>query len=323
MSTSEPRKHHIVPSFYLAGFTATGQPTDKLHVFDYTTAKRYRSTPRKVGRETDFYRVDEPDADPNHIEKLMAWHEAVVAPFVQAVASGSVTHKRQVGETLALAALLAVRTRAGRQRLQSGLATSLGMKLRRGEVSPGQWEQLRASELRNGATLDEVPPYEDAKRRLLNGEWFPRAPTVLTVGLIPEAQDAMLKLLQRRHWELHVTDYTTNGGFLCSDEPLVWGDLEELVAGRRQSLSDHDIEITFPVSRNAALVSTPFARDSTCQASDEVVAHVNMRTLQLMSGLVFHCSDDFLLRRSSGAIGCASEYFAYIHKARARGILRP
>ena len=320
---SEPRKHHILSAFYLAGFTATDSRSGSLHVFDHASSKRYRSTPRKACRETDFYRIQEPGADPNLIENVLMWHEGVVAPFVRQVGSGSVSHKKQVGETLALAAQLAVRSRRGRGQLEVSLAAGLGMRLRRGEVTREQWEKLRGSELRNGATPDQVPKYDDAKERLLRGEWFPRAPTVLVVGLIPEAQEQLMRMLLHRHWELHVTDSTTNGGYICSDSPLVWGDLEEAVAGRRQSLVDMKVEITFPVSRNAALVSHPSARDAACEATDRIVAHVNMRTLQLSTGLVFHAHDDFLLRRLAGDIRHGSEYFMYISEARKRGILRP
>jgi hypothetical protein len=330
MTISEPRKHHIVPAFYLAGFTKTGSPTGTLHVFDYASGKRYRSTPRKACRETDFYRVDEPGEDPYLIEKVMSWHEDVVAPYVRQVGSGRASNKRQVGETLALAALLAVRSRRGRHQLEVTLATGLAMRLRRGEVTPEQWEHLRQAELRNGATPDQVPEYQAAKGQLLNGEWFPRAPAVLVVGLIPEAQNGFMKMLLGRHWELHATDSTKNGGFISSDSPLVWGDLEEIVeeivAGRQQSLADHNIEVTFPVSRNAALISYPDAHDANCTATDEIVAHVNMRTLQLSMGLVFHAHEDFLLRRQSGDIRQGSEYFAYVayvRRARSQGILRP
>lgn len=324
MSSSNPRKHHVVPAFYLAGFTRNGLQTGTLHVFDYSTGKRYRSTPRTACRETDFYRIEEPGVDPNQIERLMAWHEGVVAPFVQSIASsGSVTDRRQIGETLALAALLAVRSRRGRRQLEVVLAGKLAKAMRRGEVSPKQWEHLRAADLRNGATDEDVPPYEEARERLQRGEWFPRTPTVLTVGLIPEAQDAFLKMLQRRHWELLVTDSSTNGGFISSDSPLAWGDLAEIAAGRQQRIENYDIEITFPVGRNAALASYPDARDAICEGTDEIVAHINMRTLQLSPGLVFHCDEDFLLRRSSGQIAQSSDYFSYVSEARRRGFLRP
>lgn len=117
--------------------------------------------------------------------------------------------------------------------------------------------------------------------------------------------------------------HQTTEGSSARDSPLVWGDLEESVAGRQQALDSADIEITFPVGKNAALVSYPRARDATCDSTDEVVGHINMRTLQLSMGQVFHCDDDFLLQRRSGEIARGSEYFAYVADARRRGIIRP
>jgi hypothetical protein len=323
MPSSEPRKHHVVPAFYLAGFTQNDSSKGVLHVFDYTRGKRYESTPRKACRETDFYRVEEPGIDSNLIEKVMSLHESAVTSSVQLVGSGDTADRPAIAQTLALAALLAVRSRPGRQQMAVGLAAGLTKRLQRGEVSREQWDQLRTSELRNGATPDQVPEYDEALTRLLNGEWFPRAPTVLVVGLIPGAQEEFRKLLMGRRWETHVTDATANGGFICSDSPLVWGNLDEAVGGRRQSVADHDIEITFPVSRKVALVSHPGAREARCSTTDEVVAHVNMRTLQLSAGMVFHAYDDFLLRRRAGDMRRGSEYFAYVADARRRGIIQP
>ncbi len=320
----EPRKHHIIPAFYLAGFTNTGSPSGLLQVFDYRSGKRYKSTPRRACRQTDYFRVEEPGLDSNYIEKVLAWHEGVVAPFVQGIArTGKVESKRQIGEALALAASIAVRDQRSRQQLEVGLAAGLATRLRRGEVTREQWEQLRDAELRNGACASEVPEYEEAKARLRNGDWFPRAPVVLKVGLIPELQGAFLKILQRRHWELHVTDSSANGGFICSNSPLVWGDLERAVRGHQDNLEDPYVEVTFPVGKDAALISYPNGREATCSTTDEIVAHVNMRTLQMSNGLVFHCDDDFLLRRRSGEISHGSDYFAYVADARRRGIIQP
>ena len=324
MAASEPRRHHIVPAFYLAGFTATDSRTGRLHVFDYASGERYPSTPRKACRETDFYRIEEEGADPNVIEKLMSWHEGVTAPHVKQVGTGRVTNKREVGETLALAALQAVRSRRGRSQLQTAIAQRLGMQLRRGEVTREQREHLRASEMRNGATTQEVPGFNEAKERLLSGEWFPRAPAVLVVGLIPEAQGGLMKTLHDRHWEVHVTDSAENGGFICSDSPLVWGDLEMAMAGHQQSVTDASVEITFPGSRNVALVSYTGARDSTCTATDDIVAHVNARTVRLSTGLMFHAYDDFMLHRGDQrAMRRGSEFFDYVAYARRRGLLEP
>lgn len=281
------------------------------------------STPRKIFRQTDFYRVDGVGVDPNETEKLLSWHEGVVAPHVRAVASGRIAQKKQIGETLALAAQLAVRSRHARERLTATISINIGMKMRRGEVTRDQWNRLRADAVRNGARPEDYPELEEATKKLLDAEWFPRAPDFLAIGGIPEAQEVVMNALTSRHWEAHMTDATVNGGFICSDNPLVWGDLDRMVGGFGSSLYDADLEITFPVSKNVALVSYPAARDSTCISTDEGVAHINARTLHVSSGLIFHSAKDFLLRRGTGEVGRGSEFIKYVQEARRRGILRP
>lgn len=319
-----PRKHHIVPAFYLAGFTPTDARNGKLYVFDHSTVKHYRTSPEKACRETDYNKINADGVPPYLIEDVLGWHENVVAPHVRAVAQGTVTNsRREIGETLALAASIAVRSRRGRAQLETAVAASLGMALRRGDVSEEKWERIRASELRHGVAPELLPPYGEAMEKLTSGDWFPRAPAVVSRGFVPDAQDAVMNMLLNRHWELAVTDADANGGFISSDSPLVWGDLDEMVVGRQQSLSSHDLEITFPVGRKAALISYPDARDCTVQATDEIVARINARTLHLSAGLIFHAHDDFLLRRQAGDMRYGSEYIAYQQDARRRGILNP
>lgn len=321
---SEPRRHHLVPVFYLKGFTRRNRGTDKLHVFDYSTGKRYVTSPNKACRETDFFRVNDGDADPQSMEKILAGHEAAIARFIQQVAADRrVTDRRQVGEMLSLAAVLAVRSRRGRHRLETDVPPRIVMALRTGTVTEAEWERHRALELANGASPDDVPPYAEARDLARGGGWMPRAPHALVVGAIPVAQEGLLKSLSWRPWELLVTDASINGGFICSDSPLVWGDLDARIAGHDFSLNEADLEITFPVSKDAALVSYPKARHANLEATEEMVAHVNSRTLFGSMGLVMHGYEDFLLERGKHEVRSSRDYFAYQDDARRRGILKP
>lgn len=322
-ANADPRQqHHIIPAFYLAGFTPEGTKTGKLQVFDYESGEHYESSPLKACRERDFYRVEEPGYDPNFMEKVLSWHEGVVAPFVQSIAANRRAEDRhQVGEVLAFAALLAVRDRKARERLKN--AGCLAKKLRQGQVSEEQWKQLRASELLNGAAPEDVPPYAEAVEAVRRGDWMPRTPKVIQVGMIPEAQDSMMRLLHQREWELMVTDSTENGGFISSDNPVVWGDLDLMMEGHTGNLSDWDIEVTFPVSKDAALVSFPGARAGNITATDEVVARVNSRTLHTLDRQVFHLGPSFLLQRGGGQVVQSDSFFEYFHEARRLGVKRP
>lgn len=324
MPANVPRQHHLVSAAYLAGFTEPDKQDGRIEVFDYSTGKQYSSTPKNVCKQRDFFKLDELGLDPHVIEKIMGEFETKMAPTIRAVAAdGRVTHKKQVGDILSLAALFAVRNRRGRFQLSVALAASLGKALASGSIEPAKWEKIRNSEMRFGTAPADLPSYLDAMHAARNG-WLPPAPTILVIGMIPEMQEVVMKQLVSRHWELMITDSTVNGGFICSDSPLVWGSLPKVVEGdSTQSLMDDEIEITLPVTRNAALISYPGARDGNLTATDEIVAHINMRTLQVSTGLIFHCRPDFLLMRESGGIGHGSEYFTYVHEARKRGVARP
>lgn len=324
VQVNQPRRHHLVPVFYLKGFTRRNSGSDTLHLFDYSTGKRYRTSPNRACRETDFFRVDDGDEDPQLMEKILAEHEATIARFIQRIAADCrVIDRRQVGEALSLAAVLAARSRRGRHQIEAAIRPRIVKALRDGTVTEAEWERHRSLERANGAPESDVPPYVEARELALAGGWMPRAPRALVVGVIPDAQDGLLKKLQCRHWELHITDARRNGGFICSDSPLVWGDLYEWIAGHTASLEEADLEITFPVSKDVALVSYPNARDGNLNATDDIVAHVNTRTLHGSMRLVMHAFDEFLLMRKNGEVRSSNDYFAYQDDARRRGILKP
>ena len=313
-----------MPVFYLKGFTRRNRGSDKLHVFDYSSGKRYRTSPNRACRETDFFRVDNGDEDRQLMEKILAEHEGTIARFIQTVAAERrVSDRRQVGEALSLAAVLTARSRRGRHHLEVSIRPRIVKALRAGTVTEAEWERHRCLELANGAPESDVPPYAEARELALAGGWMPRAPRAPVVGAIPHAQAGILKMLQRRHWELHVTDAQSNGGFICSDSPLVWGDLDERLAGHDASLDEADLEITFPVSKDVALVSYPSARDGNLETTEDIVAHVNTRTLHGSMGLVMHAFEEFLLMRSNDDVRSSHDYFAYQDDARRRGILKP
>jgi hypothetical protein len=66
-STSAPRRHHLVPSFYLKHWADDG----KVRVINIDERKSFIMTPRKAATETDYYRIESPDLDPEEIPPLL------------------------------------------------------------------------------------------------------------------------------------------------------------------------------------------------------------------------------------------------------------
>lgn len=64
---AQARKHHLVPSSYLKRWSVQG--TVRVHQLD--EAKTHLSQPRKAARETDYYRIESDDVDPNLVPPLL------------------------------------------------------------------------------------------------------------------------------------------------------------------------------------------------------------------------------------------------------------
>jgi hypothetical protein len=81
----EPRRHHYVPRFWLAGFTDTGEKDGTLWVTDLPRKKQWQAKPGSTGFINDFYRISEEDLDPVIVEKALAEMEGDVAPILRAI----------------------------------------------------------------------------------------------------------------------------------------------------------------------------------------------------------------------------------------------
>jgi hypothetical protein len=108
---NQPRHHHYVPQFYLAGFTAIGTSKGTLHVFDREQQKSWPSTPRATAHARDYHAVDLGSGqDPMFVEKTMAVCEGKWATVLRAVVeSGILPQDDSLGDLLAFVAFLAVR----------------------------------------------------------------------------------------------------------------------------------------------------------------------------------------------------------------------
>ncbi len=76
-SRSAARRHHLVPAFYLKYWAAGG----KIRVTHLDEARSWTSSPKNAALETDFYRVESPDFDPQEVPPLL--FETALSKFEQ------------------------------------------------------------------------------------------------------------------------------------------------------------------------------------------------------------------------------------------------
>src|ERR1700728_1073311 len=66
-SQSAPRRHHLVPAFYLNHWAVGG----KIRVTHLDEPRSWKSSPKNAALETDFYRVESADLDPRDVPPLL------------------------------------------------------------------------------------------------------------------------------------------------------------------------------------------------------------------------------------------------------------
>lgn len=319
---SEPRQHHLLPEFYLAGFADTGTRDGMLHVFDQRRSRRYRARPKQVARERDFYRIEVPDEDQHLIEKNPARLEGELAPTLRKVTDTDMVRYEDIADLLSFASMVQVRGRRGLERAYLVLEERMRSGLEDGSLPWDEWERMvDAHRCEGTGATTTMLTYGEARRRIVGGVWSPIAPRELVLGMLPDMQRAILDALVPHVWSLAVARPDA-GEFICSDSPLAWSRVEPWEPGFKEdeSLDDLDLTVTFPLNKKLALITRPYDRGQKERyryfVGPEVVAWVNSRTHLYSLGTLYSPSWDFGLLKKGNEIGRSTDYFAHIESMR-------
>ena len=114
-----PRKHHLVPRFYLEAWARDGM----LRATRIDTDESYLTSPEKAARETDFYRVASQDLDelaipPIVVEHLLGKLESEAATVVARLRT-EVAPRLTEQERMSLSVFLGVQFTRGRRERES------------------------------------------------------------------------------------------------------------------------------------------------------------------------------------------------------------
>ena len=107
----QPRKHHYVPQFYLAGFTKNDCKVGDLYVLDKEQRKTWKSTPKGSAHKRDFYAIEPaPGGDPMAVEKKMAQVEGQwSAALADVIEKKALPDDKSFGDLMMFVAFMAVR----------------------------------------------------------------------------------------------------------------------------------------------------------------------------------------------------------------------
>ena len=217
---TNPRRHHYLPQFYLAGFTSDGTKDGWLYATAIATGKQWRCKPAGVAHSRDYFRVDAPGQDPFVLERSFAQLEGEMATALRTIIE---TQTIPIGDTfsllmhlvaLSLARVPVMRENTGRPMIQ-GAEMVLQMTLSSPEIYYSTLENMK----KDGHDVSNFLSYEEMKQTA-NADHITITPTqnwnVLS-GLM--MADISLERLPQRDWSLAVPKRPEDI-FICSDNPV-------------------------------------------------------------------------------------------------------
>lgn len=291
---SNPRAHHYVPEFFLAGFTPTGSRDDLLCVIDQEQVKRWRAKPKEVAHQRDFYRVEAPGLKADLVEEGLGKIEAMSAEVIRKIAESKCLPDGEDFLTLmTFVALMASRT----PRVRNVFAKPMvDMMERMGEMMVStreHWEQTVEDAKRNGVELKGDLSYEKMKDFIENKRYTIEPSQGYHILTLFETMKTICPLLHERNWALLVAREGT-GEFICSDDPigLVWT-VKDVPALYGPGFGVGGTELTLPLTKGIAVCGKfeDYASNR-MEVGTGTIAAVNSRTA-MGSRCLYSASENF------------------------------
>ena len=280
---SEPRRHHYVPSCWLAGFTDTGDKDGQLLVTDFARQKQRQTSPGSTGFIRDFYRLSDDKLDPVIVEKGFSQMEGTIGPILRSIDTGRRSPSAE--EFSALLPFIAIqwaRVPSFRPLVFKVLDEVTREKLAVDLKSKESW--IKA--LRKGGIAEDAPgaSYESMMQFYNSGEYSLSVQTDWYVQETLKAAEHILPSLRKRAWR---AVFSPTGSFIGGDNPVV------LDGPKGQLMGFKNAEIiTYPLSRHVLLYST-LQRDVQPLVNRKYIAHMNTIALLRADELVFSHVPDF------------------------------
>ena len=292
---SEPRKHHYVPAFYLAGFTEEGSQDGRLRAIAKSDGRIFGGTPRTLAHQRDLYRVEHQDLEPNAIEYAFSQVEGQVAPVLGRLIESSISvDPNDVALVLNLVAMLSIRVPAVRK-LFASVIEDVGKQFANDLLQdPDKYERFLESQRELGMDTSDYPTLKKMREGWESGGLSLEAnQTWLTsqgLKVSPEIYD----LLAKRSWMIATCDPTETGPLITSDRPvsISWtrGDVPAFYS---PGFAMPDTEVTFPLGRRHALIGRWEDQPSQRDIGREGVAMLNGLTCLAADQHVYSVSEDF------------------------------
>jgi uncharacterized protein DUF4238 len=218
------RNNHYVSAFYLAGFTASGDRDDFLYVHDLMQRKTWRSKPKNVGWQKDYYRNPLKGGSPNEIEDgIEKYIETPAAEVVRQIISNKALPDNNSQSFRSLMAFL-IQMAVGVPLIRESLAFEQQQRIKTHlkrviEESPAFWEstlkEIQSAGIDLPANLDsDIAKDTDDYSIGFSQKWHIYNLFDYFISITEQAH-----LLTERTWSLIIVKEGA-GHLVCSDVPV-------------------------------------------------------------------------------------------------------
>lgn len=315
---NEPRKHHYIPEFYLAGFTNRGLKKDILWTFDQTSLKQWESKPSNIGFQKDYYKININDSDPYGVEKGFSKVESMSANVIKEIIHNKVIPK---GEDYIILmnfiALLQARVPSRRESFTEPMGEVLKMSLQLTYQYHERYEALIEQMKRDGYETNDSISFEEMRDFIYKEDAY----TIdfdnnthisnLMVGV-----DAMLPYLLDRKWTILFAD-DSDGYFICSDSPvsLHWSKPREK-SFWGVGFAHKNTDVTVPLNKSVLLLGRFEEKLPTQKINRRSIAVMNSYTCSDSKRYVYSCNKDFIWYMENDQIGNKNDLIEALIKSK-------
>ena len=287
------RRHHFVPAFLLARFTASGEKTGELWVTDFETGKQFVRTPLTTGFQNDFHTVTAEGVAPDFLEtEILAKIEARVAPTIKLVLENrTIPTGGAYTDLMYFISLMMVKTPRARGVSNYSVDWLNKLMLRQALLTEERWNELKASMREDKMGIDDDVSYEKMKKSVDEDRFTVTVDQNWTLAAMMEGAEAVLSCLVDRKWSLLTS---TDGGFISSDYPATCSFVKPFPAMWSPAPCVPYTEVQFAMSDEVTLIGSLDAPSDSLELKLEQVAFYNSRTLTHVDRFVYSTRKEFL-----------------------------
>jgi hypothetical protein len=308
---NRPRKHHYVPRFYLAGFTASGTKDDYLHVLDQTVPEQFSGKPSELAHQRDFYIIETDDKQERMaIENMFCEIEGLAAPVIKKITrTHCLPNINEQVRLLHFVSVMAVRVPGAVSLLNQPEKIASKMLLRQAIQNRQVWEGIIAQAKEKGQQVEDVP-YEQMKEFIENDNYEIMVSQNSKIHSILVSIQIILPLLLQRTWSLLISD-EKDARFICSDRPVSLEWTTQVSNFFAPGFGMPDTQLMVPLCKDMALIGNFGGKPQVVKSSRKCVAIVNSQTAR-NARFLFSSDEDFIWYRKDDTIGTITDVFEMI-----------